>query len=105
MRRPSQQQAVSGIDDQFDIGTLCRQIAGMMPVNATEPGVPAKTSSSHRNAGRPYPIGAMVHAVTVIRVTATARETGGGQFQRVAVVRVAPAEPDDAFTYRILSWE
>lgn len=42
---------------------------------------------------------------TVIRATATARTVSGSQFSRVAVVRVGPAEPDDQFIYRILSWE
>jgi hypothetical protein len=76
-----------------------------MSVNATEPGVPAKTSSSHLEPGLACWIGAVDHAVTMIHVTATARETGGAQFQRVAIVRVAPAEPDDAFTCGILPWE
>lgn len=43
--------------------------------------------------------------VPVIRVTATAREATGARFRRVTVVRVAPAEPDDSFVYKILSWE
>ena len=50
-------------------------------------------------------VAAVAPQVEVIRITATAREAGGGQFRRVAVVRVAPTEPDDNFTYRILSWE
>jgi general secretion pathway protein K len=48
---------------------------------------------------------ATVREIAVIRITATAQVLGGGRFRRVAVVRVAPAEPDDAFTYQILSWE
>jgi general secretion pathway protein K len=51
------------------------------------------------------PIAADVHEVAVIRVTATAQVIKGGRFRRVAVVRVAPVEPEDDFTYRILSWE
>jgi general secretion pathway protein K len=51
------------------------------------------------------PVAAVAPEATVIRITATAREAGGSQFRRVAVVRVAPTEPEDAFTYQILSWE
>lgn len=51
------------------------------------------------------PVAAMVPQVEVVRITATARAADGSQFQRVAVVRVAPTEPDDTFAYRILSWE
>jgi len=51
------------------------------------------------------PVAATVHQIAVIRVTATAQEAGGSRFRRIAVVRVAPAEPDDAFVYKILSWE
>jgi general secretion pathway protein K len=46
-----------------------------------------------------------VHEVSVVRITATAQEESGSRFRRVAVVRVAPAEPVDDFTYKILSWE
>jgi hypothetical protein len=48
---------------------------------------------------------APVRSATVIRVTAITQEVGGSRFRRVAVVRVAPAEPDEHFIYRILSWE
>jgi general secretion pathway protein K len=51
------------------------------------------------------PIAAMARQAEVIRITATAQETGGSQFRRVAVVRVVPTEPDDIFTYRVLAWE
>jgi len=50
-------------------------------------------------------VAATVREVAVIRITATSQNAGGGRFRRVAVVRVAPAEPDDNFTYRILSWD
>jgi general secretion pathway protein K len=45
------------------------------------------------------------HEVAVIRVTATTQAEGGGRFRRIAVVRIAPAEPDDHFVYEILAWE
>jgi ABC-type polar amino acid transport system ATPase subunit len=48
---------------------------------------------------------ASLHDVSVIHVTATAREASGGQYRRVAVVRVAPVEPDEGFTYKVLSWQ
>ncbi len=51
------------------------------------------------------PIAAAVYQVAVVRITAVVQQPGGGQFRRVAVVRVASAEPDDAFTYKILAWE
>jgi general secretion pathway protein K len=50
-------------------------------------------------------VAAMAPQVEVVRITATAQAADGGQFRRVAVVRVAPTEPDDDFAYRILSWE
>ena len=43
--------------------------------------------------------------VTVVRITATAREATGGQFRRVAVVHIVPARPSDDFAYKILLWE
>jgi general secretion pathway protein K len=49
--------------------------------------------------------GGTVPDIAVIRVTATAWEPKGSRFRRVAVVRVAPAEPDESFLYRILAWE
>ena len=48
---------------------------------------------------------ASLHDVSVIHITATAREASGGQYRRVAVVRVAPVEPDGGFTYKVLSWQ
>jgi general secretion pathway protein K len=51
------------------------------------------------------PVAAMAPQVEVVRITATARAAGGSQFRRVAVVRVAPTEPDDDFAYQILAWE
>jgi len=44
-----------------------------------------------------------VRAISVVRVTAAARDASGGRFQCVAVVLVVPAEPDDSFVYKILS--
>jgi general secretion pathway protein K len=43
--------------------------------------------------------------VSVVRITATAQEATGGQFRRVAVVRIAPIQSGREFTYQILSWE
>jgi hypothetical protein len=54
----------------------------------------------------PQTVSATVREVAVIRVTAIAQPTNGGsRFRRVAVVRVVPAEPDENFIYKILSWE
>jgi general secretion pathway protein K len=50
-------------------------------------------------------VAATTREVAVIRITATAQRAGGSRFRRVAVVRVAPAEPDADFVYQILSWE
>jgi general secretion pathway protein K len=47
----------------------------------------------------------VVQETAVIRVTATARQVGGSQFRRLAIVRVVPAEPDENFVYKVLSWE
>jgi general secretion pathway protein K len=54
----------------------------------------------------PQTAAAAVREVAVIRVTAIAEQTGGGgRFRRIAVVRVVPAEQDQNFIYKILSWE
>jgi general secretion pathway protein K len=54
----------------------------------------------------PQMASAAVREAAVIRVTAIAQQTNGGsRFRRVAVVRVVPAEPDQNFIYKILSWE
>jgi general secretion pathway protein K len=53
----------------------------------------------------PQTVAATVYEPAVIRVTAVARQTDGSRFRRVAVVRVVPAEPDEHFVYKILSWE
>jgi general secretion pathway protein K len=53
----------------------------------------------------PQTVAAEVHEVAVIRIIATARQTDGSRFQRTAVVRVVPAEPDERFVYKILLWE
>jgi general secretion pathway protein K len=53
----------------------------------------------------PQTVAATVYEPAVIRVTAMARQTDGSRFRRVAVVRVVPAEPDENFVYKILSWE
>jgi general secretion pathway protein K len=53
----------------------------------------------------PQPAAASMPDVAVIRITATARLTDRGQFRRVAVIRVIPAEPDEHFVYKILCWE
>jgi general secretion pathway protein K len=50
-------------------------------------------------------VAATVREAAVIRIIATAQALGGSRFRRVAVVRVVPTEPDEGFTYRILSWE
>jgi general secretion pathway protein K len=51
------------------------------------------------------PAAAIASEVAVIRVTATAQETTGNRFQRVAVMRIASAARNDNFAYKILSWE
>lgn len=51
------------------------------------------------------PVAATVREVAVIRITATAVGPGGIRFRRTAVVRVVPAEPEEHFTYKILSQE
>jgi general secretion pathway protein K len=43
-------------------------------------------------------------SVAVIRIIATTREASGGRFRRVAVVRIAPAQPAVDFAYKILLW-
>ena len=61
--------------------------------------------------GNAYPydtlqmVAATVREVAVVRITAIARQTDGGRFGRIAVVRVVPAEPNQDFIYRILSWK
>jgi general secretion pathway protein K len=50
-------------------------------------------------------VAATVYEPAVIRVTTIATQADGSRFRRVAVVRVVPAEPDENFVYKILSWE
>ena len=51
------------------------------------------------------PAAAIASEAAVIRVTATAQETAGNRFQRVAVMRIASAARNDNFAYKILSWD
>jgi general secretion pathway protein K len=53
----------------------------------------------------PQTVAVPAHEVAVIRVTALSRQTGGSRFRRVAVVRIAPAEPSEDFIYKVLAWE
>jgi general secretion pathway protein K len=53
----------------------------------------------------PQTVAATIRDAAVIRVTAVARQSDGSQFRRTAVVRVVPAEPDEHFVYKILSWD
>ncbi len=50
-------------------------------------------------------VAATAYRPAVIRVTATTGKSDGSRFSRVAVVRVVPAEPDENYVYKILSWE
>jgi len=52
-----------------------------------------------------HPNAARLSEATVVRVTATAQAPAGGQFRRVAVVRIASAVRNDRFVYKILAWE
>lgn len=49
--------------------------------------------------------GGMETEVSVVRITALARQGHEGGFRRIAVVSVARADPDDGRMFRILAWE
>ena len=53
----------------------------------------------------PQIMDAPLNEIAVIRITAQVDMTNGTHFHRVAVVRVATADPNEDFVYRVLSWE
>lgn len=49
--------------------------------------------------------GGLETEVTVVRITATARQGHEAGFRRVAVVSLSPGEPDEDAIFRILAWD
>lgn len=52
-----------------------------------------------------HPVSGTAYEPAVIRISASARDTSGTIFRRVAIVRIAPLPSEQDFTYRILLWE